>query len=307
MEVDAYVQARYGRLLEHAVELGAPEGQAAAYVDEVLLQQRRHIRRADDPDPVVREALGRAIRGERAPSRSWIAIALVLVVVAVVGLAAILVDPAPRPLPSLFGYQAREAEARLTDAGWDVQLRVARACEPQDLVIGTTPPAGTLVAEGEPVSVRVAVPYAECLAQYQRRADAWDFVRFARGLAPAPGFASTVSVVIDDGEADELSREQAGRPQSWGTTLDLVADAADTPAPTRNGMPSLTVTEGVPPATYCGVDRPTAAGERPALRLAIDPAPDDQTSDCPLSVDLYRSAGGIDAVVVYTAVTDATP
>ena len=63
MDFDQYVAARYGRLIEHAVLLGCAEGEAGTQVDQVLLAQRKRIRRAEDPDPLVREALERAIAG----------------------------------------------------------------------------------------------------------------------------------------------------------------------------------------------------------------------------------------------------
>ena len=68
MDFDQYVAARYGRLIEHAVLLGCAEGEAGTCVDRVLLEQRKRISRAEDPDPLVREALERAISG--APERS---------------------------------------------------------------------------------------------------------------------------------------------------------------------------------------------------------------------------------------------
>ena len=75
MDFDQYVAARYGRLIEHAVLLGCAEGEAGTCVDRVLLEQRKRIRRADDPDPLVHEALERAISGApggpAAPARSW--------------------------------------------------------------------------------------------------------------------------------------------------------------------------------------------------------------------------------------------
>ena len=61
MDFDQYVAARYGRLIEHAVLLGCAEGEAATVVDRVLLEQRKRIRRTDDPDPLVRTALEQAI------------------------------------------------------------------------------------------------------------------------------------------------------------------------------------------------------------------------------------------------------
>ena len=63
MDFDDYVAARYGRLIEHAVLLGCAEGEAGTYVDQVLLDQRKRIRKAEDPDPLVQEALERAIAG----------------------------------------------------------------------------------------------------------------------------------------------------------------------------------------------------------------------------------------------------
>ena len=75
MNVDEYVAARYGRLLERAIELGAPDGLATEYVDQVLLDQRKAIRRADDPDPVVFAALERPCSSSQSPvaarGRSW--------------------------------------------------------------------------------------------------------------------------------------------------------------------------------------------------------------------------------------------
>ena len=60
MDFDQYVAARYGRLIEHAEQLGCAQAEATTYVDQVLLEQRKQIRRADDPDPLVLEALERS-------------------------------------------------------------------------------------------------------------------------------------------------------------------------------------------------------------------------------------------------------
>ena len=67
MDFDQYVAARYGRLIEHAVLLGCAEGEAGTLVDQVLLAQRKRIQRAEDPDPLVQEALEQLIHG--APPR----------------------------------------------------------------------------------------------------------------------------------------------------------------------------------------------------------------------------------------------
>ena len=46
MRFEEYVAARYGRLIEHAVLLGCAEGEAGTYVDKVLLEQKKKIRRS---------------------------------------------------------------------------------------------------------------------------------------------------------------------------------------------------------------------------------------------------------------------
>ena len=86
MDVDQYAAARYGRLIEHAVLLGCTDAQARAHVDQVLRDHRRQIRRAEDPDPLVREALERAITrdaGAGAPTGRCAALGVVAVAVAI--------------------------------------------------------------------------------------------------------------------------------------------------------------------------------------------------------------------------------
>jgi hypothetical protein len=65
----------------------------------------------------------------------------------------------------------------------------------------------------------------------------------------------------------------------------------------------LTVTQGVPPPSTCGIPRPVGAAVRTALRIQVDRRMIGQTLGCPLVIDLYRdSERVIDGVVVYTAV-----
>lgn len=295
MEVAAYVQARYGRLLEYAVELGAPEGQAAEYVDEVLVAQRRRIRRAADPDPLVRDALARAIEGRRDHGRSaMVAVVIVLVLIALIGGAALLFRPKPMPLPTLVGYQAAEAEALLRADGWDdVTVRQGRNCEPPDLVTGLEPAAGTLVRPGAQVVVQTSIPF-DCGAEYVWRSSAWIFVRWARGLAAAPDFADPLVVIVD------------GRPADLDEVKALLETTAAQAGTGSSGMPLLDADAVVPPASYCGIAQPAAVVARRAVRFTLDPQPDGRASDCPLTVDLYRNdravSAPIDTVVVYTAV-----
>ena len=175
MNVDEYVAARYGRLLERAVALGAPEGQAAEYVDLVLLEQQKAIRKAEDPDPVVRAALERAVL--RVPERGhspWPYVGVALAGIAVTVGVVLFQEPTAEPMPALFGTTGDRARALLEDQGYEVIVRERRECEPMGQVINSDPQAGERVRHGATVSVFTAVPSGtDCDAEYGRRADAW--------------------------------------------------------------------------------------------------------------------------------------
>lgn len=306
MNVDEYVAARYGRLLEHAVELGAPEGQAAEYVDQVLLDQQRAIRRAEDPDPVVRAALERAVLKLPGPRRSpWPLVGAGLAAVAVTVGVVLTREPVAQPLPSLFGRTGEQAQDLLEKEGYDVVLRERRACEPMGVVIGSRPRAGEPVRAGARVSVFTAVPSGtECLVEYGRRADAWQFLDFAISGRSSPSLARTVTVVVDGVEGEKRSGVAAGSSPRWVALRELVAEQSTVAAPTSTGLPVLTVTEGTPPGSTCGHPRPPGAADRRALRIQVDARAPGQGSGCPLTIDLYRdSERVIDAVVVYSAVS----
>ena len=301
MDFDHYVAARYGRLIEQAVLLGCAEGEAGTYVDQVLLEQRKAIRKAEDPDPLVHAALDRAISG--APvrrSRAGPLAALGAVVVAVAVAVVLTYRPPPEPMPSLFGLDGTQAERLLEDMGYDVLVRPVRACEPQGLVLGSEPQTGQPVRDGATVTVRTAVPSdLFCNGQYPTRSAAWEFVAFALG-GPAPQFARSVHLVVDRGEPATLTRDQALDRERWDEALSPVVQAARQAAPTSTGMPALLVSTKVPPQDWCGVLRPAAAGWRVALRFEVDARPPQSREGCPLTIDLYRSSGLIDAVVIYT-------
>jgi hypothetical protein len=305
MDFDEYVAARYGRLIEHAVLLGCAEGEAGTQVDQVLLDQRKRIGRAEDPDPLVHEALERAIAGTPdRRSRTGPIVAAGLVAVAVAVGVALTYRPPPEPMPSLFALSGDQAETLLEDQGFEVVVRPARACEPQGLVLGSEPPAGRLVQEGSTVTVRTAVPSgATCEAQYADRSDAWRFVAFALG-GPPPEFARTVTVAIDRQYPYILDHEAAVDPDRWASLFQRVARVARSTAPTENGMPHLTVRGNLLPTILCGVPKPGGAGDRRVLRLEIDTRPAGDDAGCPLTIDLYRTEDhAIDAVVVYTPKT----
>ena len=302
MDFDQYVAARYGRLIELAVLLGCAEGEAGTHVDKVLLEQRRQIRKAEDPDPVVHEALQRAISGTPERSRrtgTLVTIGLVAVAVAVG--AALTYRPPPQPVPSLFALSGSQAQRMLEDEGYNVVLRPARSCEPEGLVLESDPPPGTPAREGTTVTVRTAVPSGDlCQAQALARADAWDFVGFALG-GDAPPLADTVRLLVVGGTPRTFTRQESAGAGHWDEAFDLIAATAHEAAPTSTGMPSLRVDVTVPRDPWCGVPRPPEMGQRFALRLQIDPRASQSDDGCPLTIDLYRSERVIDTVVVYPA------
>ena len=305
MDFDQYVAARYGRLIEHAVLIGCAEGEAGTYVDKVLLEQRKRIGRAEDPDPLVEEALEREINGTRQQSRRtgpFVAIGL-LVVAAVVG-AGLTYRPPPKPVPSLFALDGSEAQQLLEDEGYDVLLRPSRSCEPEGLVLESDPPPGTRVQEGTSVTVRTAVaPGVFCQALFLARADAWDFIGYALG-GDAPRFAGRVRVLVAGRSPVTFTSQQAADGARWGEAFDLIAAAAREAAPTKTGMPSLRVDVTIPPDVWCSTTRPAETGRRFALRLQVDGRPPRSQDGCPLTVDLYRSERVIDTVVVYPGMAD---
>ena len=306
MDFDQYVAARYGRLIEHAVLLGCAEGEAGTYVDRVLLEQRKRIRRTDDPDALVHEALERAISGSPERSRRigpLVAVGLVVVAVAVV--AGLTYRPPPRPVPSLFALDGSQAQRLLEDQGYDVLLRPARSCEPEGLVLESDPPVGTRVREGATVTVRTAVPSdVFCQSLFLTRSDAWDFVSFALG-GDAPPFADTVRLLVHGSSPTTFTGLEAHDDGRWDEAFDLITTAAHRAAPTPTGMPLLRVDVTIPPDLWCGVPRPPETGPRFALRLQIDARQARNDVGCPLTIDLYRSERVIDTVVVYPARADA--
>jgi hypothetical protein len=308
MNVDEYVAARYGRLLEHAVELGAEEGLAAEYVDQVLLDQRKAIKKADDPDPLVRAALERAVLKLPEPGLSpWPFVAVGLVAIAVVVGVVLTQDPETRPVPSLFGYTGDQARTLLEDEGYDVVLRPVRQCDPLDQVLGSEPAAGAPVEDGARISVFTAAPAgSDCEAVFGMRSDAWDFLAFAITGNARTEFARTVTVVVDGVEGEPRSGTASPTSERWRTLRGLIAREATRPAGNATGLPFLIVTQQTPPDVTCGTERPVSAGDRVVLRLEIDGRQFGATTGCPLTIDLYRTSRAvIDAVVIYSSVPEA--
>lgn len=302
MDHDEYVAARRGRLLEHAVELGVAEELAAEHVDRVLEAQRRHIARADDPDPGVRAALAREVTGETGRpgrGRAWALTALALALAAA-AVAWSRPDASPT-VPSLFGYDVATATRVLDAAGFEVATEGVPACEPRGLVLSSAPAPGDEAERGETVTLRTAAPAdAGCLTTYGVRSDAWEFIGFARG-GRAPAFARTVRVYLDGDLVAALGSGAASQQGSWSEALALVEEQAGVVAASFSAMPRLVVDHDPAPASRCGVPAPTSYAGRVALHLEIDPSADGARALCPFTIDLYRDAGSrIEAVAVYT-------
>jgi len=186
VDVDEYAAARYGRLVEHAVALGCSESEAPSYVDRVLHDRRKAIRRSEDPDPLVREALRDALCGGSG-RRAWTApaVAFGALTVAAAAAAVLTYQPATTPMPSLFGLDGSEARQLLEEHGYDVDVRPRPSCAHEGRVIGSAPTQGRPVRAGATVTVRVAVParWLHCDGDPSRRA-ALELVRFAPGQRP---------------------------------------------------------------------------------------------------------------------------
>lgn len=253
---------------------------------------------------------------EPAPAdrRPWLAAAAVLLVVGLT--TAVLArdgddtdgrDPDPAPggarIPSLFAYDITSARELLESQGLVVSEERVQVCEPADHVVGTKPPTGSRLPAGSTVTIFTAFPENSCLPRYFDREDAWAFIDFATGRGPAPPFTGRIDVVVDDRAPLTLTNGEAAVRSTWGdpSVLSDVANVTEQVAETTDSTyvtPVLSVEPQVPPRTTCGVDRPSAVGRREALRITIGlPA---APVLCPLVLDLYRTEGAIDTVVLYT-------
>ena len=318
MDPREYVDARWYALLRAADDLGVPEEDAAPLVQQVLEANRRRIRRAEDPDPLVLDALRAAVLGPPPGSQRarwpWLVAAAAAVAIAV-GVTAFVTAPdvdkqhddqlRADQVPSLFGYDGAAARAMLDARGLDVTLRPFRACEIQDRVIATDPPTGATYAPGDAITVYTSIPAdVACLSDYGDIEASWAFVDFLNGRGPAPSFSHRVVVYVGDGSGtvltspDELSRwADTGVPAAIRKASDRVALVGDHPL--SYAMPTLSVRRTTGPE--CGVADPPVAGPDDALTFTIG-APAGRTS-CPLRVDLFRTRDVIDAVVLYPSLS----
>ena len=332
MDFDQYVAARRTRLVEEALVRGRAPDEAEALVDRVLAQHRRDIVRADDPHPILLDALADVLDGRDGTARrtpallTWLPLALLALVVVLVAGAVLLAvtetddddtdDADPRPTPSstasptigrrmplLIGYDEHQAVSLLAGLGLLSVNRSAASCGPAELVIGSVPPPGAPVEEGDRVVLSTAAgPVgSDCPAdRVAAEAEGWRFVRYVSGRGGPPRFAPRVAVVIDDDAPRYLvGREAAtlgfgGLGQYFGGFRGFEAVAGD------GRYPRLTAGRVVPPVGRCGVDRPLVFGERRALRVTLESYDLGDDDTCAVTVDLYTDARDrIDGVALY--------
>ena len=257
--------------------------------------------------PPPGDAIVRPVRSAR-----WPVVAAVAVVALGLTAAAVVGAPGPDPvldddqIPSLFGYDAADAGRLLADRGLSVDQRRTRACDVVGLVVGSDPPVGARFREGDTVTIRTAVPSdVFCMARFPARSAAWDFVHWAVGRGRVPEFADDVDVIVDGSDPVRLTAREAADQDRWGdpgvlTTLEDAADAVyEVPGTPEYRVPQLEAALTVPPLRNCGVDRPVRTGDRIAVSFSVAIRVDGPYR-CPLTIDLYRTDGAIDTVVLYT-------
>jgi PASTA domain-containing protein len=312
-----YRDARWYALLRAAEDLGVLEEDAPSLVERVLAEQRRRIRRAEDPDPLVHDALTDAVLGPPEPTgrRRWPAVAALGAVLVLVGVVVALTRPERVPtdhlgddqLPSLFGFDRTTAEALLEDRGLDVQLRTFQSCEVRDRVVASDPGPGARVDRGDEVIVYTSLPTSNnCLPRYAHREVAWRFLDFANGRGLAPQFAPRVFVYPGDGRRLVLTGAEAGAPETWGPTgiLSRIRAASDdvallTERPLAYAVPAIRVVDATDALGTCGVPATSVAGTSDAIAVLVRRA---DRQGCPLRLELYRDAERrIESVALYPA------
>lgn len=324
MDPRGYRDARWHSLLRAAEELGVDPEQAPMLVEQVLARHQRRIKRAEDPDPLVRHALAETILGpsdrpaDRRPgrhSRRWPAAAALAIAIGTAGTGIALTRPAPPPadhlradqMPSLFGYDGAAASALLEKRGLEVQRQPFRSCEVLDRVVGSSPATGAAIERGERVVIYTAIPAdVSCLTDYGERELAWRLLDFANDRAAAPSFAPRVWVYPSDGPPQILTADDARDPSSWQQTGILAAlrQASSDVAlvqeyPLTYAVPAVSVVDVTDGLGKCGVPTTSVAGTADVVAFVVRSA--DRT-DCPLRIEVYRDRDRrIESVALYPA------
>jgi PASTA domain-containing protein len=309
-----YLDARWYALVRSAVDLGVPEEDAPALVQRVLDENRRAIRRAGDPDPLVHEALRDAALGPPPRRRRrWLGVAVLAAALTAIGLGVLLTRPVQPPtdrlrgdqVPSWFGYDGGDARALLESRGLRVTLEPFPSCEVYGRVVATDPPPGITYHRGDAIRVYTSLPSdITCLTDYQDRATAWTLLDFANGRGPAPAFADRVFVYADDAAPMVLDHDAAVDPDGWAGTgvLDALRKASQRVSlvsryPVRYAIPAIRITRADEGLGSCGVPDPAVAGTGDAFAVLVRPP--DRTG-CGVRLDVFRQDDAIVAVALYS-------
>jgi hypothetical protein len=316
VDPEEYRDARWYALLRAATDLGVDAEEAPALVQRVLEDHRRGIRRADDPDPLVHDALRDAVLGPppRDHRRRWVGVVALAAALAVVGVVVAVTRPEePLPdrlrgdqVPSLFGYDGADARSELEARGLRVTLQPTRDCEVFGRVVASDPPPGTAYDRGDRITVYTSIPAdVVCLNDYQDRATAWELLDFANGRGPAPEFADRVFVYAGGAEPVVLDGTDARDPGAWAGTgvLAGLRAASDrvglvSEHPLMYAIPAIRITRTDEGIGSCGVPEPSVAGTGDAFAVLVR-SPD--RTGCPVRLDVFREGAAIVALAYYPA------
>lgn len=313
MDVEDYRSARRSRLVELAIELGVPLDESGPMVDDVIDEQQRRIRRAEDPDDIVVPALHDRARG--APSRHGPTGTTVLLVV----LALIVAVPfvfgsrdAPTPtVPSLLGLTTVEATRSLEREGITSRVLAVPQCNPAGQVLGSDPPAGASVSREDVLTlIATSTPAWDCPDDAAARERAWTFLRFLVSGSARPDFAPGVRLFVDGRSFLVVSGSESARMSGWGSVVrDPVLRYLSRPAANPLGQPVVSISHGISPRTTCGHPRATPSGAvLPSTRLVLTAGGPDAVGGCGLTIDLFDNVlGKISGVAIYTPETAGAP
>lgn len=172
----------------------------------------------------------------------------------------------PDQVPSVFGLTTEQAADLMRTRGLQPHIEHVSTCrEAPGRAMSVVPAAGTLVTQGDEVTIRTPGT-ARCPADQDARAFGWAFLDFAAGRAGPPPMTPTV-VVYDDSGATRLEDAELA---DW-SALDLVRAGLSEMQHVKGGRPAFTtptLTVRDTRSASCG-DRPKPLAHRRGLALDI--------------------------------------
>jgi hypothetical protein len=217
--------------------------------------------------------------------------------------------PSPTPtlaanqIPPVMGLDLEDALELMSDRKLQVELVNKDACVSERVVEGTSPAVGAPFNPQAVVQLTVLNPTdALCVS---REWDAWQLLRFARGVAPPPAFADRLTLYAGEAEPVVLSAAEAADPANWavcndglcGSALSILAAAATTPSASS---PLLSVWDDLPAingVVLCRSGADVDAEGLAYLGITIAP-PTDGISFCPQVTAYDSETGALEAVAI---------